>query len=124
MSYITAADIKSNLAQGFNLTDYLAEADAEVNDIAQKLGIRDTEDIAVPVHYKIKRYAVVFVLMRLAQDKIGTNQPDTAIEKYKDLYAMYRQELKDLYPQITYEMITGDVETITGRTVVYNVYRT
>ena len=123
MSYIEASDIKSNLSSGFDLTEYLTEADNEINDLAEKLGVRDTDEISTPIHYKLKRYAVVFVLMRLAQDKIGTNQPDTAIEKYKDLYMMYKDELKDLYPQITYEMVTGDVETITGRTAVFNLYR-
>lgn len=123
MAYITAADIKSNLVAGFNLTDYLSEADSEVVDIAEKLGVRDSTEIKTPLHYKIKRYAVVYCLMRLAQDKIGTNQPDTAIEKYKDLYSLYRAELKDLYPQLTYEMVTGNVSSITGRTAVFNLYR-
>jgi DNA-binding IclR family transcriptional regulator len=43
MSYITAADIKSNLAQGFNLIDYLSEADSEITDLAERLGVRDSD---------------------------------------------------------------------------------
>lgn len=123
MSYITAEDIKSNLIAGFDISDYLEEADLEINDVAEKLGIRDISSISTPVHYKIRRYGVVFVLMRLSQDKIGTNQPDTAVEKYQMLYDMYMSELKDLYPQLTYEMFTGTVQSITGRTASYGFYR-
>jgi hypothetical protein len=124
MSYITAADIKSNLAQGFNLIDYLSEADSEITDLAERLGVRDSDKIYItPLHYKIKRYGIVFVLMRLAQDKIGSNSPDVALEKYRDLYEMYRRELKELVPQITYEMFTNDIDSIIGRTQVFNLYR-
>lgn len=114
--YLDPTDIKSNLVNGFDITDYLVEAENEVNDVAQRLGVRDITSIVQPLHYKIKRYAIVFVLMRLAQDKIGTNQPDIQLEKYRDLYAMYKEELKELYPQITYEMLTGKVDSIIART--------
>lgn len=123
MSYLTAADIKSNLAQGFDLSQYLSEADSEVNDIAEKLGVRNTSSIATPLHYKIKRYAVVFVLMRLAQDKIGTVSVDVAVEKYRDLYEMYKAELRELVTQITYEMVTGTVNSIIARSAVHGLYR-
>ena len=123
MSYLVASDFRSNLIQGFDITPYLLEADAEVNDLAERLGIRDTADIHTPLHYKIKRYAIVFVLMRLAQDKIGTNSPDVALEKYRDQYEMYKAELRDIFPQITYQMYTGTVESIIGRTATYNLYR-
>ena len=123
MSYIKADDIRSNLVAGFDIVDYLEEANNEVIDVAEKLGIRDTDLISTPVHYKIKRYGVVFVLMRLAQDKIGTNQSDVALEKYRDLYAMYKVELKELLPQLTYQMYTGTVQTITGRTSQSGFYR-
>ena len=65
----------------------------------------------------------VFVLMRLAQDKIGTVTQDVAMEKYRDLYDLYKAELRDLKPQITYEMMTGSVNSMLGRTAVYNLYR-
>jgi len=123
MSYLAASDIKSNLAQGFDLSQYLTEADSEVVDIAEILGVRNVSEIHTPLHYKIKRYAVVFVLMRLAQDKIGTNSADIAIEKYRDLYDMYRTELKELRNQITYEMVTDTVNSIIARTNVFNLYR-
>jgi hypothetical protein len=116
MSYISADDIKSNLIKGFDILEYIRESDDEINDVAQKLGISDSSDIAQPVHYKIRRYGIVFILMRLAQDKLGTNSPDITMEKYQALYEMYRNELKDLYKQLTYEIFTGDVDSIISRT--------
>jgi hypothetical protein len=123
MSFITNSDIKSNLIHGFDISDYIAESDEEIYDVAEKLGIRDRTLIVTPIHYKIKRYAIVFVLMRLAQDKIGTNQPDSQVEKYRELYAMYSDELKYVYTQLTYEMFTGTVSSITGRTSSSGLYR-
>jgi hypothetical protein len=123
VSYLTAADIKSNLVNGFDINSYLDEADSEINDLAERVGVRDSSSISTPIHYKLKRYGVVFVLMRLAQDKIGTNSPDVALEKYRDLYEMYKTELRDLTPQITYEMITGTVNSMIARTSVFNLYR-
>lgn len=123
MSYITAEDIKSNLIAGFDISDYIEEADQEINDVGQKLGIRDVSYISIPVHYKIRRYGIVFILMRLAQDKIGTNQPDITMEKYQMLYEMYQKELKILYSQLTYEMFTGNVDSMIGRTASYGFYR-
>lgn len=116
MSYITAEDIKSNLIAGFDISGYIEESDQEINDVAEKLGIRSTSEIHTPIHYKIKRYAIAFVLKRLSQDKIGTNQSDISIEKYRDMFDMYSQELKDLYPQLTYQMFTGEVNSIIART--------
>jgi hypothetical protein len=123
MSYLVPSDIKSNLVNGFDLSQYLTEADLEVNDLAEKLGVRDTSSIEVPLHYKLKRYAIVFVLMRLAQDKIGTVSADVAVEKYRDQYEMYKTELRELINQITYEMVTGTVDSIIARSNVYNLYR-
>jgi hypothetical protein len=61
--------------------------------------------------------------MRLAQDKLGTNSPDITLEKYQMLYDIYKRELKELLPQLTYEMFTGQVSDIIGRTQVFNLYR-
>lgn len=123
MSYIAAEDIKSNLIAGFDISDYIEEADYEINDVAEKLGVRDTSNISIPLHYKIKRYGIVFILKRLSQDKLGTNQPDIALEKYQRLFEIYTEELKQLYPQLTYEMFTGTVKTQTGRTSSNGFYR-
>lgn len=123
MSYITAEDIKSNLISGFDISDYLEEADYEINDVAEKLGIRNPALIHIPLHYKIKRYGIVFVLKRLSQDKLGTNSTDVSLEKYQRSFEIYSEELKQLYPQLTYEMFTGTVQTQTGRTSSNGFYR-
>ncbi len=120
--YITASDIKSNVITGFDLTEYLDETDQEVNDMAEKLGVSIT-DIVTPLHYKIKRYAITFLLTRLCQDKIGTASSDVQVDKYRDLYDLYSKELASLKPQLTYQMYTGTVNKITDRTQVYNLYR-
>lgn len=117
--YITYEDVKANIASGFELDDYLSESDSEVEDLAEKLGVRNPLDIETePLHYKIKRYAVVFVLMRLCQDKIGTNHVElTDLEKYTVLYNMYSKELQTLRSEISIEMITGQVNEIRDRAV-------
>jgi hypothetical protein len=123
MSYITIADIKSNLISKVDVSDYIIESDEEVNDLAEKLGVYDTTEIATPVHHKLKRYAIVFVLMRVAQDRIGTNSPDVSVEKYAALYEMYTAEYKDLAQQITYEMMTGNVCSMVDRVSSVQTYR-
>jgi hypothetical protein len=124
MSYIDVTDIKANLIAGFDVAPYIEEADDEINDVAERLGVRGLSSIKVPVHYKIKRYGIAFILKRLAQDKIGTNQPDISLEKYKEMFLLYSQELKELFPQLTSQMFTGDVGSIIDRTsTVGNFYR-
>jgi hypothetical protein len=123
MSYITVADIKSNLISKVDVSDYIIESDEEINDLAEKLGVYDTTEITTPLHHKIKRYAIVFVLMRVAQDRIGTNQTDVTYEKYSSLYDMYKEEYKDLAQQITYEMMTGNVSAMVHRVSSVQAYR-
>ena len=120
-TYITASDISDTIASGFNLSspyDYLTETDNEVNDLAEQLGV-STDSISTPLHYKIKRYAIVFCVMRLCQDKMGKNNPDLPeIEKYKIKYDQYAKELTQLRQEITYEMYTGEVDEIRDRAAV------
>lgn len=124
MSYITVADIKSNLISKVDVSEYILEADEEVEDLAEKLGVYDSTEIQTdPVHHKLKRYAVVFVLMRVAQDRLGTNQTDVSIEKYQALYDMYKAEYKELSQQITTEMVTGNVDAMVERVSSTQIYR-
>ncbi len=122
MSYITTEDIKANLIAGFDISGYIEEAGQEIEDVAQRLGV-SVNDISLPLHYKIKRYGIAYLLKRLAQDKIGTNQPDVTLEKYKDMYELYSAEVKELFPQLTYQMFTGTVQNIIGRTSSNGFYR-
>ena len=116
-TYLTYDDIKANIAKGFQLEPYLEEADNEIIDLAESLGVRDSSDIENnPLHYKIKRFGIVFCLMRLCQDKIGTNNVQVAdLEKYVVNYNMYRKELQELRGQISIEMVTGHVNEIRDR---------
>lgn len=123
MSYIEVSDIKSNLAKGFALQDYIIEADGEINDLAESLGVRDTSAIATnPLHHKIKRFGVTFIMMRICQDKMGSNDPTIDImEKYLVQYNLYRKELAALKSEISAEMFTGLVNEISDR-VVFSGY--
>lgn len=119
MSYISVSDIKSSLAQGFALQDYILEADEEINDLAEALGVRDTSQIyTTPIHHKIKRFGIVFILMRLCQDKMGSNDPTIDLmEKYMVQYNIYKKELLGLKSEINREMITGQVNELSDRVV-------
>ncbi len=123
MAYLTSADLTANFVRNMDVSLYLEEADNEVNDLAERRGVYDTTLIQVPLHYKLKEYAKAFVYMRIARDSLGTNSVDTEREMYRDQYEMYQKELDKLAPQITYEVITGNVENMIGRTAVFNLYR-
>jgi len=124
MSYISADDIKSYIIKGINLSDYLDECDKEIVDLAEIKGIRDSTLIkTTPLHHKIKRYAVVYICMRVAQDKRGTAGQDMAYDLYDKEYDAYKIELKELFHGITYEMLTGTVNSISARTSTSNLYR-
>ena len=125
MSYLTADDVTAAIAVGFDLEPYINEADSEIDDVAQRLGV-DVDDIETePLHYKIKRYGIAFILKRLCQDKSGTNNVDVADnEKYYNLYDMYRKEVESLRPQLSAEMYTGCINEIRDRaTVSGTLYR-
>lgn len=117
MSYIKVSDIKAKVAEGFQLQDYILEADAAINDLAEMVGVRDTSDIETnPLHFKLKRYGVVYILMRLCQDKVGSNDVSVDLtEKYFVQYGMYQKELGMIRNEISREMVTGEVNQISDR---------
>jgi len=116
-TYIDDVDININIIKQFELTDYITRADKAVVDIAEELGVRDTTDIETnPVHWKIKEYAKAFLIVDVCLDKMGTNNVETAdTEKYLVLYDVWHKRLKELKSEITYPMITGDVNEIRDR---------
>lgn len=117
--YISRTDITDNIASDFDLTAYITESTNEINDLAQRNGVSVDDIETDPLHYKVKRYAVCFALMRLCQDKMGTNNVDiSALEKYTIKYDMYMKELKLLREQITYEVLTGEIDELRDRAVV------
>lgn len=114
-TYITADMLSANVSDKFDVSTYIEEANEEIEDLAQRLGVADTTDISSPLHHKVKRYGICYALLRLSQDKIGTNTPDIALEKYTKLYELYQEELDRLNKQITKQMITNDVDEIVDR---------
>ena len=118
MSYIKPSDIKSSLIKGIDITDYINEANNEIEDLAEALGVYNTSDIKRPVHNKVLRYGIVYILMRLCQDKIGTNDVQVdALEKYTIQYGMYKKELAQIRAEISKEMVTGTVDNMGSRSV-------
>ena len=109
--YIQFSDITDNVIKGFGDTgllqpyDYYTEADNEINDLAVQNGIMPTQ-ISTPLHYKLKRYGVVHLCMRVAQDNMGVNNVEMSpdMDKYTLKFAQYRKELADLRTQIRANM--------------------
>jgi len=117
-TYISSDDITDNIVSGFDLSAYLTESYKEIEDLAEEKGVRTSTDIASPLHYKMKRYAICFVIMRLCQDKCGTNNVDIPeLEKYVIKYNMYRKELAQLKDLITFEMITNSINSLRDRSI-------
>ena len=112
--YISSSDVTDKVVSAFDvaaaLEGYYTETDNEVNDLAEKLGITDADDIATPLHHKLKRFAVTFFCMRVCQDKAGVNNVDMMGDKYAAKYDIYRKENAALRTEVTYEMFVGDVE--------------
>lgn len=116
MSYIKENDIKSSLAEGFNLQPYIEEADYELEDMAERVGIRDTDRIKTPIHFKAKRYLVEYILMRLSEDKTGVNNPDSIqFDKYFALAEYHRRRANELRTELSYEMLAGEIDEIRDR---------
>lgn len=119
MSYITRTDITDNIVGDFDLNPYLAEIDNEINDLAERNGVSVSNLQTDPLPYKVKRYAICFLLMRLCQDKMGTNNIDIpALEKYAIKFDLYYKELKMLREEITAEVLTNDISTLRDRAIV------
>lgn len=114
--YISLDDIKANIANGFELQEYLDETDEIVEDLAEELGVRDPDNISTPLTWTIKRYAINTILMRLCQDKMGTNNVEIGdTEKYLALFGIYNKEADKYKKRISVEMITGNVNEIRDR---------
>lgn len=123
--FIEPGDIKDSMARGFELEEYIDETNQEVIDLCERKGVRDTSSIETdPLHYKLKRYAIVFMLMRLYQDKIGVNNNELAdMDKYVVKYNLYKKELMSLEEQVSYPMITGSVSEKRDRVKTVTLWR-
>jgi hypothetical protein len=119
MSYISTSDIKDNITDGVNLQDYILRADEEINDLAQSLGIYDTDDIETnPLHYKIRCYGEAFIIKNVCKNLMGKNDVQISdMETYAVKYNIYMKELAALKSEISQEMFTGVVNQIADRAV-------
>lgn len=115
--FITDPDITDNVIKKFQLTDYIAETNNEIWDVAEKKGVRDATDLELsPVHHKIKRCAVAYLCMRVSEDFMGTNNNDIPeMEKYAIKYKVYHDRYIELRGEISRSMFTGDVDEVRDR---------
>jgi hypothetical protein len=125
--YITHDDITDNVVKLFitkdddSLDGYFAEADDKLNDLAQMIGVQ-TESIDVDAEGQIvpflcKRFLIAYLCMRVCQDKASTNNVETSpdLDKYYIKYNLYKNELAELQKEITPEVLTGTVNSISDR---------
>jgi len=117
MSYITVADVTDRIAEGIDMTSYIMESDEAINDMAEELGVRDTDDIETdPLHHAVRRYAITYSLMRMCQDSLGVSNLDNPVNnKYLIGFNMYKEQLNSQRKRISVEMITGSVNAIRDR---------
>ena len=124
MSYISTSDITNKLCDGFELEPYIQESDQALEDLAQTLGADAADIDTTPLHFKLRRYAIVYVIMRLCQDKAGGASVEIPeANKYLIGYEMHRKELDALTKQINYEMVTGNVNAVRDRVASVSVWR-
>lgn len=117
--WITIDQIKDRIVEGFNdLQDYVTEANEGIIDLAQQKGIYDPSDIPEDIHNILRRYGVVYTVMRLCQDKqsaVNTGLPEQ--NKYLVKYLDSRKELKELKKQITPEVILNKIDQVRDRAI-------
>jgi len=122
-TYIFVDDITDNVIKSFPadvIQQKLELSDDEMVDLAERKGIRDADSIDNnPLHRKIKDYLIAWIGQEICFDYLGTNNTETAeFEKYMVKYNLYRDKVKSLDAQITYEMILGSVDEIRDRATV------
>ena len=131
MSYIEYSDITDSVVRAFGettVTPYITKSDYQVNDVAEQLGITDTDQIETdPVHFKIKEYAIAYVGREVCMDKMGMNNNNlpVEIEKYAVKYKLYREKVLALRKELSLPMFNGTVDQAKDRaTYVGTFYRT
>lgn len=123
MAYIANSDILDTLVNQFSssFTTYHTLTDFQMVDLAEQLGITDSDDIDTDddgyvSSFFIKRYLVAWFCMTLLFDKMGLNNVEfSETEKYRVKYEYYKDIVQDKDKKITYEMVTGNVDEIADR---------
>jgi hypothetical protein len=125
--YIERADISDEVVKQFITADedsldaYFTETDDYLEDIAETLQV-NADDIDVDSggqvkSYIVKRFCIVFLCMRVCQDKAGKNNVEVSpdMDKYSYKYAIYTKELAELTKSLTPEVLAGDVDEAADR---------
>jgi hypothetical protein len=121
-AYIATSDITDKVLDDIATQAYVDEGNDAVEDLAEQKGVRDTGDIgdgAGVVHNRLKRYAIAWCCMRVAQDHMGSNNVNVPeFEKYVIKYQVYKKEVATLAMEITHEMVLNDVDETGDRASV------
>jgi len=118
-AYIARDDITNKLFSRQSDTAkniYVDQANMEIEDFAIRLGVSVT-NIVTPIHYKVKRYAVLYALSLFAEDNIGFNQETPDLDTYKDLFQRSQYLLQEARPDVSTVMFTGEAQTEINRSV-------
>ena len=104
---------------------YIDVANEEIEDLANRVGITDISLIIIPIHYKIKQYAINFTYSLFSQDLIGANSVDIGeVDVYKDMFERSQYLINQLITDISIEMFTGDVKERSDRSISFGkLYR-
>jgi hypothetical protein len=118
MAYVLSSTILDSVLKRFidtsdsRVSTWLSRADAEIENVAQILGV-NTDDFITPLHPKILEYGRAVFGMLVCLDNIGINNIDSPEEeKYRVKYTIYKDLSNELKSQITYEMFTQESEDI------------
>ena len=94
---------------------YIDMGDVRLNEFAKEKGV-NPDDIDLPITGLLLEYMQAYVLTRFAKARIGAGVNDMGQSVYNDIYAVYRDELRRLGPQITAYHFTGQTNEHTGTT--------
>jgi len=120
-NYITPSDITNKIFNKFpdpTKQIYVDMANDELEDIAKRKGV-DLANIVIPLHFKLKQYAVHYAVSQLAQENIGFNSQDGygGEDIYSDLFKREEYLLQNIKKGLNYVMFTGEEETPINRAV-------
>lgn len=119
MAYLTWSDIKDSSIRRIGeakLSEYFTVTDNEINDLAEQVGITNTDDIETdPLHYKIKRFGYFFFCAEVFRDFALHNDAENVEDKYMAKWEMYQLRADKCRKEITKVMFTGDVSYAVDR---------
>jgi hypothetical protein len=120
MDYITIENITHVHLKQFPdeiMQPYVDEANAHYEDIAMQKGIA-IDRLHTPLSIVAVRYLANYVVLRFAQDSIGTNNVQVSDDDmYKRMYEDFNEIVYTLYKQLTPELMMGNAEGRTNRSV-------